>query len=104
MKKKEKNILNFQTNLIFSFPWNQNTLIGFSAELTMDMLMGGAYFFVNSVVLMLFISICLHHDAFNKMFRHSLHELDQSNQDRARERDNEERLRQLIDFRYITQK
>lgn len=56
----------------FSLPWNQTTLVGYAEELCFSIPVGFGYFFVNGVFSLLFISICQHHQAFYKMFKHSV--------------------------------
>lgn len=55
----------------FSFPWNQATFAGYSAEICMTISIGYAYFALIGTQMLLFISLCIHHQAFYKMFKHS---------------------------------
>lgn len=59
-----------------SLPWDQRTLLGY---LGMDMFIvccGESYYFTNGSLLMLFVSICLHHKIFFKTFRNAVQRLD----------------------------
>lgn len=56
--------------------------------------MGLAYMFINGSMILLFISICQHHDAFYKMIQYSVRKLNDSNDDKS----NEEIVRDLIDL------
>lgn len=51
-------------------PWNQQTQIGFFIEIVFTTCVGEIYLIVNGSFLLLFISICLHHQAFSKMFQY----------------------------------
>lgn len=64
---------------IHSLPWNQQTLIGYSAEFVFVALFCGIYFISNGSFVLLFISICLHHRAFLQMFQQLVNEFDPLN-------------------------
>lgn len=53
-------------------PWDQSKLSGYVAEKCLDLLIGGTYFLPLAAVLLLFISLCLHHRTFHQMFDHKL--------------------------------
>lgn len=55
-----------------SVPWNPNTIVGYIGETYMNLIMGGCYLVFNGTILLPYISICLHHNAFSKIFRHFL--------------------------------
>lgn len=61
---------------IDSLPWAQDTLIGYIGTTIYEILLGITYFIANGSLLLLFISICLHHEAFFKMFQHLLRKLE----------------------------
>lgn len=58
-----------------SLPWNQTTLVGYFGELGFQLPVGFGFFFYSGVFLLLFISICQHHVAFYKMFKHSMNQM-----------------------------
>lgn len=59
-------------------PWNQTTLSGYLAEDFYIFFWGGAFFVATGTVLLLFISICIYHTAFRKMFEHSIDKFNQN--------------------------
>lgn len=63
-----------------SLPWDQTTLLGYFMETIYSNLILQAYYFYNGAVLIPFISICTHHQAFAKVFRHLLQELERSDE------------------------
>lgn len=65
-----------------SLPWDQRTPQGYFGEVIFDVFMGHAYLFCNFTFLLLFVSICWHHQAFHKMFEHTSRKL--NNHDRSR--------------------
>lgn len=67
---------------VFSLPWNQRTPLGYAMEMFFSVFNADFYFIVNGAFLLLFISICKHHEAFYKMFEHSLRKYDQNDTDR----------------------
>lgn len=66
--------------LIFSYrlPWDNSTLIGFVAEICSILNCYHSYNIVNGSTMLLFISICLHHQAFFKMVQHSISKIDRN--------------------------
>lgn len=66
----------------FRLPWNQTTPIGYFGEIWLSTWFAGCYFFMNGVVFLLFISMCLHHQAFYRMLKHSLNAFDYPNEKR----------------------
>lgn len=77
----------------FRLPWDQNTLTGYMAEIYIFSLGVGTTFAISTgSALMLFISICIHHGAFSKMFKHTAQKLGQQNTG------NSEILRELVNF------
>lgn len=61
----------FFINLKSSLPWNQTTYLGYFAELILLIPLAYGYMIINGTFLLLFISICMHHQVFYKMFKHS---------------------------------
>lgn len=59
-----------------SLPWNQSTLPGYFLEITLTLNFGEGSFIINASLLLLFVSICLHHETFHEIFRHTAAELD----------------------------
>lgn len=60
------------------FPWNQQKLSGYVAEKVLDLLIGATYFLALAAVLLLFMSLCLHHRTFLQMFKYVLNKIGQS--------------------------
>lgn len=54
---------------MFSYPWNQTTFLGYSGEVVGITIFGNEYSAILFVLVFLFVSICLHHQAFAKMFK-----------------------------------
>lgn len=67
----------------FSLPWNQSTPMGYVGELCFSIWVGFGYFFANGAFLLLFISMCLHHQAFYGMFRHLVEKLKRPKKNRC---------------------
>lgn len=67
-------------NTIRSLPWDTTTLTGYIGEIIFDINLAEAFYIATGVLLLLFMSICLHHRAFYKRFQHSLRALDQPNE------------------------
>lgn len=59
------------------------------------MITAPAYFITNSILLWLFVSICLHNRAFYQMFEHTIRQLDESNEIH---KDDKKILYELIQF------
>lgn len=75
-------------------PWDVETAIGYCGEITFHTYAGQGYIFFNGTLLLLFIAICLHHQAFYKVHQHLLNAFDRVDE----RRNNEEHLRKLINF------
>lgn len=58
----------------FSLPWNQSTYLGYFAEILFHSITSYGYGISIGTPLLLFISLCFHHQAFSKMFKHSIDE------------------------------
>lgn len=54
----------------FRLPWSQVTIFGYFSELILITIMCAVYSIINGVILLLFISICIHHRAFYQIIRH----------------------------------
>lgn len=78
----------------FSLPWNQHTNIGYFWEICYDLVTAEVYVFSGAMFIILFVSLCYHHRAFFKIFQHSLHTFDRSDE----ARNDEILLFQLIRF------
>lgn len=67
-----------QLKLVFYFDsllWNQKTPLGYFGYACFSLLTSNAFLFITGPILVLFISMYLHHEAFFKMFSHSLRQL-----------------------------
>lgn len=69
---------------------------GYLAEIASSILLLFSYMIANGTILLLFISMCLHHRAFYKMMKHSIDKLNQKSNDEIR--CDEKFLRDLIQF------
>lgn len=76
----------------FRMPWNQQTKLGYFAEMCHSIVVTIYYFLFNGVFLLTFIGLCLHHQAFYQMFQHRLRTHDDPDQNNA------EILRHLVCF------
>ncbi|XP_031638775.1 uncharacterized protein LOC116350919 [Contarinia nasturtii] len=59
----------------FVLPWDQATLLGYGGEICTYMSFAVSYYLICGVVMLTFISMCFHHQAFYEMFRHELRKL-----------------------------
>lgn len=84
----------------FSVPWDQTTVLGYFGEVIFLNCTIGPIFTLNATVLILFISMCLYHQAFYKMFNHVLNELNSCKKVRFAE----QTICDLINFRMLIQK
>lgn len=57
-----------------SLPWNQTTFVGYFLEICFGNLAILTYMLANGAVLLLFMSMCIHHRAFFKMFKQFIYE------------------------------
>lgn len=57
-------------------PWDATTPAGYFWEIFLSTVYIETYYTVNGPVLMLFVSICMHNQAFYEMFAHSVREMD----------------------------
>lgn len=58
--------------LNYRFPWDQNTICGYFAELTFGILSAEAYLIAIGSLLLLFVSLCQQFHGFQQMYKHSL--------------------------------
>lgn len=65
--------------MLFSFPWNENTIYGYTATIFTHTAFGETYLISNGSTLLLFVSICWYHRAFFERFQYSIRKLDQPN-------------------------
>lgn len=79
---------------IHRLPWDQNTVIGYIADICTVIFCTESYFICNGVFLMLFISLCLNYCAFLEMYQNTLRALDHPN----KEHDKNEFMKNLITF------
>lgn len=78
-----------------SLPWDQSTLLGYFAESCFEITTGMTYYIINGVMILLYISICIHYQAFYDMIKHSTDKWTLSNDNY---KNNEQFLRNLIRF------
>lgn len=93
--------IEFRTSIsskFHSLPWNQQAVIGYALEIFFDIIVAETYLTVNGVFLLLFISMCFHHQAFHRMFRHSLIKFEGSDEQRI----DKKQLCNLINFHLET--
>lgn len=89
------NIKNGHSKSLYSLPWDQSTLIGYFGEISFNVIVGVTYFISNGVMMLLYISICIHHQTFYEMMEHSINKWTSSDKN---ERNTEKFLRNLICF------
>lgn len=87
MFNPKRNEINLHGNFnifdgIDSLPLNQSTLFGYSFEIALGNYISEAYFLASGSLLVLFISMCLHHKTFSKMLRFEASILDHRNKSR----------------------
>lgn len=61
-----------------SLPWNQHTMFGYFWEICIHIYCAECYLFTNGIFLLLFISMCQHHQKFYKMLRLSVDKIDRN--------------------------
>lgn len=83
---------------IIRLPWNQSTPHGYALEIAFDLYHGWTYMLSNGALLFLFISICLHHKSFYKIFRNEAKKLNY----RDRHRNDADHLRKMIEFHILS--
>lgn len=52
------------------------TPVGYFMEISLGISSGGGYYLFSGVMLLWFISMCIHHQAFYQMFLHYVHQSD----------------------------
>lgn len=67
---------NQQVCILCSLPWDQHTSIGYVYEIIFDNYAALYFLFTSGLELLIFISVCVHDQAFYKMFKFLMHELD----------------------------
>lgn len=83
-----------------SLPWNQDTIIGYFAELIFGVCSGESYLIAIGALLMLFISLCQHFRGFAQMNQSLLNEFNCSTDVSV----THERLCKLIKFHISVKK
>lgn len=81
-----------------SLPWNRTTPIGYLVYGCSFVAVIEGYFLANGALLILFVSICVHHEAFYEQFQYVIGKLDKDDA----KRNNERVLCDLIRFHNIT--
>lgn len=51
----------------FRLPWDQTTIFGYFGTILFSTICADVYLFMNGSILLLFVSICLHHQAFSQI-------------------------------------
>lgn len=88
-----------QISLANSLPWDQSTLIGYFGEISFNVIVGATYFISNGVMILLYISICIHHQTFYEMVENSIDKWALSDKNG---KNTEKFLRNLIRFHIST--
>lgn len=70
----------FKFGLCCSLPWDQSTALGYFGEILVISLNSQAFMLADGATLLFFLSLCFHHIAFYKMFKHSIAKLDDVDQ------------------------
>lgn len=101
-KKNSKHLQTFQFNFIwtfypFSLPWNQQSLTGYFFMTCLDISTVESDFFFNGSILLLFIFICFHHQAFYKRFEYLVQKLEVPD----KKRNDKNFLHELIQFHIL---
>lgn len=79
---------------LYRLPWNCEVPVGYFGEMVFHIVTAQLYLFCNGVILLEFVAICLHHQAFYKMYSHSLDDFD-ANENEANKK---QYLCELIQF------
>lgn len=82
-----------------SLPWNEETPLGYSAEIGFNIAIDQAYMISNGALLLLFISICMHHQAFHQIICQMVTELNDSSNEQQNE--NKKNLAEIIRFQMM---
>lgn len=80
-----------------SLPWDNETILGYYAEVIVNIASGDIHAAVVFTLLFLFVSICLHYQAFYKMFKYWVDEWN----DKKRCSSNEKFICDLIRFQIL---
>lgn len=78
----------------FSLPWDQQTPVGYFGEIIIAIALPEIFSVVLQMLLLLFISVCLHYFAFGEMFQEFVTEVDISSESHGQR----ESVRKLIAF------
>lgn len=92
----EFNMIKWKKNSLSSLPWNQTSLLGYFAETCFEIIAGMTYYLINGVMMLLYISLCIHDQAFYHMVKHSIDKWTLTND--KNDGNNEQFLRNLIRF------
>lgn len=87
----------------FSLPWDQSTVIGYFGEQILINAICFVYSVINGVLLLLFISICLHHRTFYEIIRSWIDKWNNGNGNRC-DLDSRKLLCDLIRFHMSSKK
>lgn len=86
------------TLFLNSVQWPQQTRSDYFIEIGFTLVFGEVSMCFNGTLMVFFISMCLHHDAFNKMLQHFLRKLGTPNSNHK----NEKILCNLVRFHNLT--
>lgn len=81
-------------HLYFSLCWDQTTPFGYFALTSLSTLFAASYSIINGVVVLTFVSLCLHHRAIYEIFRGLVNRLNSKNDN------NKEALAKLSSFEF----
>lgn len=87
-----------------SLPWSQSTIVGYFGEQLLINVMCFIYSVINGVLLLLFISICLHYRTFYEIIKHWIDEWNNENANGNTNRCDEKFLCELIRFHVSAKK
>lgn len=59
-------------NFLCSYPWDQTTYFGYFNEICISSVTGGFYLLMDGAILVLFIAMCMHHQAFHEIIKHRI--------------------------------
>lgn len=80
-------------------PWNEETIIGYIAEILFNIMGCEVYYIANGATTLLFISMCLYNRAFLEMVQSMLHNLNNTDHKPNDRKQNDRKLLcKLIEF------
>lgn len=93
------NLLSLRKNRIIlkfycSLPWSNESIVGYVGEIIADIIIFDLFIFIVGHLFLLFISLCIHLFAFNRMYANFVNELDNAND----EKDKVRIIRKVIEF------